>query len=98
MLASFSDDKDMKHFIARLKVDEWIVEAIPSTAKKGNMFNIYQDDTIKLSKVGEQTSCVSEMATMRMYQDIPYLALHFKSNLFTFKVPKEVAAYLNANT
>lgn len=96
-ITTISDDNDVKEFVDALKIEQWDLEDIPSEATKGKSFKIYQKDTVKLGESEEQNDNLNEVATMTTYKDVPYVKITMKSLSFHFKVPKDVAEYLNLN-
>lgn len=93
-ITTISDDNDIKNFVYKLKIDEWDLEDIPSGDTEGKTFKIYQKDTVKPVESKDQTDDLNEVATMITYKDVPNLV---KSISFSFKIPKDVAEYLNSN-
>ncbi|GGB40473.1 hypothetical protein F3157_16965 [Virgibacillus dakarensis] len=57
---------------------------------------MYQKDTVKLGESEKQKDNLNEVAAMTTYKDLPYIEFSVKSYSFNFKVPEEVAEYLNS--
>lgn len=96
VVTTISDDNGIKNFVDALKIDEWDSADIPSGATEGKTFKMYQEDTAKLGESEKQKDNLSEIATMTTYTDVPYVKFNLKSFSFNFKVPKDVAEYLNS--
>lgn len=100
-ITTISNGNDIENFVEALKIDEWNLSDIPSGATKGNIFKMYQEDTVKLfrkaDKQKKKKDNLIEIATLTSYKDIPYIKFSFKKFSFVFKVPGQVAEYLNSN-
>ncbi|MFD1412330.1 hypothetical protein [Oceanobacillus jeddahense] len=93
---TISDNNDIEEFVDALKVDEWELEDIPSEASEDKTFKMYQQDTVKLGESENQNDDLNEVATMTTYKDVPNVKFDVESLSLSFKVPDEVAEYLNS--
>ena len=90
------DNKDdINEFVNKLNVNKWSIVDIPSNITKGNIYKMYQEDTVKLGE--SNTEELKQIATIITYKDSPYISLKTKKLNFSFKVPKDVAKYLSNN-
>lgn len=84
------------NLVDALKVDEWELEDIPSEASEDKTFKMYQQDTVKIGESENQNDDLNEVATMTTYKDVPNVKFDVESLSLSFKVPDEVAEYLNS--
>src|SRR5690625_1825965 len=97
---TISERNDIENFVNTLKIDEWNLSNIPSGATKGNIFKMYQEETIKLFRKADKKKKkdnLIEIARLTTYKDIPYIKFSFKKLSFEFRVPEQVAEYLSSN-
>lgn len=92
---TLSDDNDIKEFVLALKIDKWHLENIPSDADEKYIYKIYQQETKKLWGGINKNRDLNEVATLTAYKDLPYIDFNIKGFSLSFKVPENVAEYLN---
>jgi hypothetical protein len=96
-VTTISDDNDIKEFVDALKIDQWDSEDVPSEATEAKIFKMYQKDTAKFGESENKNDDLNEVATMTTYKDVPNIKFNVEGFSFDFKIPKEVAEYLNLN-
>lgn len=95
VLSIIDEKAEVNEFVDKLKIDKWSMEDIPSNLTKGNLYKIYQADTIKLGESKKDKKDLKLITIITTYKDSPYIELKTKIVDVTFKVPKDVAEYLN---
>lgn len=95
-ITTISDESEIESFVDALKIDEWDSADIPQGSTEGKTFKMYQKETLKLGDSENQKDNLNEVAIMTTYKDAPYVKFSLKSFSFNFKVPTEVAGYLES--
>jgi hypothetical protein len=95
-VTTISDDNDIKEFVDALKIDQWDSEDNSSGATEDKTFKMYQKDTVKLGESEKQNDDLNEVATMTTYKDVPNVKFNVEGFSLNFKIPKDVAKYLNS--
>jgi len=94
-ITTITDSKEIKSFVAKLKIDKWKLEELPADAKKEREYVMYQKDTIHLGETSKNNTELNVAAHIVTYEDIPYIDLKIKNFNMSFKVPGDVAEYLS---
>ncbi|ANV74660.1 hypothetical protein BCM43_30040 (plasmid) [Bacillus thuringiensis] len=85
------DNKDdVTEFVNRLEFDKWSSADIPSNAIKKNIYNMYQEETVKLGESNSDEKKFKQIATIITYKDSPYITLKIGKLNFNFKASKDV--------
>ncbi|MFD0769330.1 hypothetical protein ACFQZ1_10700 [Bacillus sp. CGMCC 1.60114] len=101
ILKVIDNKDDVTEFVNKFEFDKWSIADIPSNAIKKNIYNMYQEETVKLGESNSDEKKFKQIATITTYKDSPYITLNLQKSIkkinFNFKASKDVEKYLSKN-
>ncbi|UYP05983.1 hypothetical protein [Priestia megaterium] len=99
VLNTIDKEQDVNAFFNKLKIDKWNLADIPSSAKKENVYKMYQADTVKLGEAtNNDKKDLKQVATVTTYKGTPYINVKIKNVDLNLEVPNDVSKYLSSRS